>query len=115
MKEKKKIIIVLIDKLNTCYEDLTHCNVKKAYGNLKDYISDINKVFMEFIVMIPKLEKLGVKIPSEVLIQQLKNLLEAYEYEDSMLLADTLRYEIIDTLNLYVDISDELEKENISL
>ena len=115
MKERKEATIILIEKIDDCYNDFTRCDIKKGYEKLKDYISDINKIFMEFIAIIPKLKELGVDIPSDVLIQQLKNLLEAYEYRDSMLLADTLRYEIIDTLSLYVEIMEELDKENISL
>ena len=115
MDEKKKIVSDLINKIDGIYGDIAVCNLEAGYTALSNAIPVINSVFAEFIRYIPKLKELGVDIPADVLIQQLKNLLEAYEYKDSMLLADTLQYEIKDTLTLYLEILQELEKENIML
>ncbi|MBQ3544342.1 MAG: hypothetical protein IJA34_05065 [Lachnospiraceae bacterium] len=101
------------DNLGIC-EKIYKGEDSKAFSESQETINN-NIVFTEFIEMIPKLQQLGVDIPIEVILQQLKNLVDAYEYRDSMLLADTLRYEINDSLQVYLEILEQLEKENIML
>ncbi|MCI5602813.1 MAG: hypothetical protein MR361_04880, partial [Clostridiales bacterium] len=57
--------------------------------------------------------KLGVEFPEEIVIQQINNLADAIENKDTILLADTLNYEIKNTLLFYIDVINELEKNNI--
>lgn len=87
----------------------------KAFENIRYVIKVNNDIFTEFFSLVPLLKQLGVDIPIEVIAQQLNNLIIAYEKHDSMLLADTLRYEINDSLQVYLEILQELEKENIML
>lgn len=115
MEEKNFLIDNLIKKIDEIYIIISQCNIEVAYIELKDTIPKINAIFTELIDVIIKLKNLGVEISEEVVIQQLKNLREAYEYKDSMLLADTLRYELKDTLIFYLEIIQELEKENIMI
>lgn len=115
MEEKKILIGDLIKKIDEIYINISQCNIDVAYIELKDIMPLINSIFTELINVIIKLKTLGIEVSEEVVIQQLKNLLEAYEYRDSMLLADTLLYEIKDTLIFYLEIMQELEKENIML
>lgn len=113
MYEMKNDIKKLINKIDNIYVNISKCDINTAYTMLNEIMPDINKCLMEFVSKIPELNKLGVDIPTDVIVQQLKNLLEAYKYKDSMLLADTLHYEINDTLTVYLEIIQELEKENI--
>ena len=62
----------------------------------------------EFIELIPKLQTAGIDIPQDVILKQISNMAEGYEYRDNVLLADTLDYEILDTLQLYVEILEQL-------
>lgn len=112
MRDKNEII-ELIKKNEEVCKNIYEGNTGKAFLTKQDIIIKNQKVFSEFIELIPKLKPLGVDIPLEVILQQLKNLIEAYEFSDAVLLMDTLKYEINDSLVLYKEIIEELEKENI--
>lgn len=112
MYDKNRVIELIEENIRIC-EKIYKGNDSKAFSESQETINNNNIVFTEFIEMIPKLQQLGVDIPMDIILQQLKNLVEAYEYRDSMLLLDTLRYEINDSLQLYLEILEQLEKENI--
>lgn len=114
MYDKNKVVKLIEDNIGIC-EKIHKGEDSKAFSQSQEIINDNNIVFTEFIKMIPKLQQLGVDIPMDVILQQLKNLVEAFEYRDSMLLDDTLRYEINDSLQVYLEILEQLEKENIVL
>ncbi len=53
-----------------------------------------------FISIIPALIKMGLDIEEDIPLRQIKNMEKALETKDFMMLADTLRYEVNDTLSI---------------
>ena len=80
----------------------------EGYQAFNRLVPDINNAMTEFIELIPKLQTAGIDIPQDVILKQISNMAEGYEYRDNVLLADTLDYEILDTLQLYVEILEQL-------
>ena len=80
----------------------------EGYQAFNRLVPDINNAMTEFIELIPKLQTAGIDIPQDVILMQISNMAEGYEYRDNVLLADTLDYEILDTLQLYVEILEQL-------
>jgi hypothetical protein len=76
-------------------------------------IKNLNGILKEFIGRIEEFLSYGVDIPEEVILTQMKNLMDGFENQDSVLLADTLEYEIKNTILFYNDILNELEKEQV--
>ena len=112
MQDKDNFKNLIKKNLKICNK-IYACDTGEAFMQKEDTMVSNNVVFSEFIELIPKLKAYGVDIPMDVILQQLKNLIEAYEYNDAMLLADTLKYEINDSLQLYIEIMEQLKKENI--
>ena len=54
-------------------------------------------------------ENTEFEIPVNVLVQQLKNLEESYTKSDTVILADTLEYEIKNSVMFLIDIKKEME------
>ena len=50
-------------------------------------------------------------MPEDIILTQMKNLMTGFEKRDTVLLADTMEYEIKNTLLFYNDILKELAKE----
>lgn len=100
----------LIKQLQTCADRLWE---NKGIGNkeLISCIKSVNVVLKEFVGRISEFESMGVSIPQEIILTQLRNLMDGFEKKDTSLLADTLEYEIKNTLLFYNDILAEIEKE----
>lgn len=79
------------------------------YDEVKNIIPDMQRIYKEFIELIPALNNIGMEIDINVPIMQLKNLLEALESRDKVMMFDTLNYEIKDTLSLYDEIREIME------
>lgn len=79
------------------------------YDEVKNIIPDMQRIYKEFIELIPALNNIGMEIDINVPIMQLKNLLEALESRDKVMMFDTLNYEIKDTLSLYDEIKEIME------
>ena len=79
------------------------------YDEVKNIIPDMQRIYKEFIELIPALNNIGMEIDINVPIMQLKNLLEALESKDKVMMFDTLNYEIKDTLSLYDEIKEIME------
>lgn len=92
----------------------------KIWGNadnLNQEISlcmkEVNTILKEFIQRIEEFQSYGVEVPQDVILSQMRNLVEGFENRDRVLLADTLEYEIFNTILFYNDILKELEKEQV--
>ena len=93
----------VIDMMDTCIQNLwesTGAGNKELIGCIKK----LNLVLKEF-------QKLGVDVPEDIILTQMKNLMTGFEKRDTVLLADTMEYEIKNTLLFYNDILKELAKE----
>lgn len=84
----------------------------KLYENNSESISDIidelfktiNRIILKFVKDEGIYKSYGIEIPVEILIEQLKNFIEAYKQKDIIMLADTMRYEIYNALDYYKNI-----------
>ena len=76
---------------------------------LPDIIFAINQ-----LLAIEKNDKIDINIPIDIILQQIKNLEEYIEKKDIVLLADTLEYEIRETILFYIDMLKEIgEKTDV--
>lgn len=105
MKTRVKKIIKEIPEVTVLLKQNKETEGYQAFNRL---VPDINNAMTEFIELIPKLQAAGIDIPQDVILKQISNMAEGYEYRDNVLLADTLDYEILDTLQLYVEILEQL-------
>lgn len=115
MNEKIERMNGIMADINDIYVMLCQGDVSEAFQKLASVVANVNGVLAELINNIPKLCQYDINIPSDVILQQLNNMLEAYENRDTILLSDTLHYEITDTLQFYKEILQECIKENIEL
>lgn len=113
--EKLTDITDMLKKINDIYMDICRTDSEKAYLALSKVITDIAEIMSEFIGKCELLVNYGVDIPTDVLLAQLQNLLDGFEHRDFVMMADTLHYEIADSLQLYSEIIMELKKENIQI
>lgn len=66
--------------------------------------SRINSIYAELIEKAEYYKEKEIEIPTEVLVMQLQNLLDAYENKDIIMLADTLEYEVNNAILFYEEI-----------
>lgn len=113
--DRKKQIANTLEKIDDIYKDICHTDYADADCKLNKEVTDIVTIVTEFLKMSGLLLKYQIEIPESVILTQLHNLLDAFENKDYVMLADTLHYEISETLLFYKEILDELKKENIYL
>lgn len=46
-------------------------------------------------------------LPIDILIQQVKNWNESYTYKDIVMMADTIQYELMETIEFYIQIKEK--------
>jgi len=105
--EKNEKLLIQIDAI----VDKIWKNQKNLNKELASCIKDINGILRDFIGRIEEFKNYGIEVPEDVILNQIKNLMNGYEEKDSILLADTMEYEIKNTILFYTDILNELEKE----
>lgn len=76
----------------------------EVYKRLKECIPKLNNIYSNLLAHKNEYEKMGVSLPQEVILAQINNMIEGFEYTDTIKLADTLEYEVINMLELYKDI-----------
>lgn len=81
------------------------------YNELKEILKYIQKYYEEFIELIPHLNKIGMSIDMMSVVGQIKTLSDALEKRDGVIVFDTLKYEVKDTLGLYGEIKEIMEQE----
>lgn len=113
MNERLDKVNQLIEKVDKCYMEFCKSE-KDGFAEFQNIVSEISFVFEEFLSQAEYIGSLGVEVPTDMLVQQLTNMTEACKNIDSVMLADTLRYEVSETLAFYSEIIKEMIKENIS-
>lgn len=94
--------------------------VEKLYQNdmieivdvLNQHFQNICHIMVTFINEIDQYNAMGLQIPKDILIHQLRNLMEAYESQDVIMLADVLKYEINEGLLFYKEILIQVRTNN---
>ena len=86
-------------------------NTYNVYMKFNDIFPYIRQYYLEFIVLIPDLNRIGMEIDANKMLEQLRGLSNAIERKDRVMLFDTLYYEITDTMSLYNQIKEIMEQE----
>ncbi|MCI8717775.1 MAG: hypothetical protein K1W19_14830 [Lachnospiraceae bacterium] len=86
-------------------------NTYNVYMKFNDIFPYIRQYYQEFIVLIPDLNRIGMEIDANKMLEQLRGLSNAIERKDRVMLFDTLYYEITDTMSLYNQIKEIMEQE----
>lgn len=77
---------------------------KEALDMLAEYMPYITRYMNEFVSNIPEYNKLGTDLPQDIVITQIMNLSDGIANKDVLLIADTLKYEILPSLQVYNEI-----------
>lgn len=104
-----------LSAISNIYTLLCQGDVNDAFKCFSEALTDINEILTKLLDDMPKLCQYGIDIPADIVLKQLNNMLEAFENRDIIMLADTLHYEISDTLQFYKEIVQECIKKNIEL
>ncbi len=112
---KREEIVKILDNIDKINSDIYKANYGQSFNKVKEILKDIGIIMQDLINFIPTLKECGIDIPAELLMQQLNNLIDAYKNNDSMMLWDTLNYEIKDTFQYYIEIIDEFKKQGVEL
>lgn len=74
---------------------------------LNKLMSEINTIFSDIIQNINIFKENGVDASEEIILLQLENMMDGLQNKDIIKLADTLEYEIIKTIEVYLEILRE--------
>ncbi len=77
---------------------------ESAIKNINNIVSVVNDIISRLLNEIEYYKEQGEEIDTNIIIQQLNNLLQGIQYNDQILIADTLTYEIIESMNMYRDL-----------
>lgn len=79
----------------------------EVYKRLQGCMPKLNQIYTSLLAHKAEYEKMGVELPQDVILAQINNMIDGFEYRDIIRLADTLEYEVSDMLVLYKDILEE--------
>ena len=113
MKDKIEQVEKAICEVNQIYDLIWQGEGEMAINQFSRQVTMIGKILQELISNIPALDEAGVQLPVDIIMQQMNNLTDALQYKDEVMLADTLRYEIGETLNVYLEILKQPEAKDI--
>lgn len=105
--------MLISEKIKICVNEFESISDKLYIGDgsgvieIKNILDDAVALINIFIRIIPSLNQMGLDIPKEIIEGQIHNLEEGLENRDFFLIADTLKYEINDTLMVVNDLVTE--------
>lgn len=99
-----------IEKTDILTKDIYNkdINFYEAFLGLYPYIKSS---YEEFISLLPDLNAIGINIKLERLVQDMRDISDAIEKKDKVLLFDTLNYRVKETLGWYMQIKNIMEEE----
>lgn len=97
-------VAFLLEKLPAVIWELKREQVPGAFLKIQDLLVWITECIQSLFAKTEEYQRLGIEIPQEVILNQLKNLLEAVEMKDITQLLDCFEYEILETLRFYEEI-----------
>ena len=100
-------IDVLLKKVDNTAELLYMNRLQEADLNLAEVFPEIRSIYLDIINLGMDNNRTMTEIPVEILLSQLKNLIEAYDAKDIIMLADTLGHEIKEGLYFFKEITAE--------
>lgn len=83
---------------------------ESKFIDIGEKLEDIINIYTDFIKKLPELKNIGINIEEEIILQQVKNLNDAIQYQDMIELYDTLKYEVVATFDIYKEIRTEMER-----
>lgn len=99
--------INMVIKRNHDISELLYALDAEGFSGAKEEAEEIIKLMNLFINIMPALKNMGLEFPDGILEQQIKNLEDGLVHKDYILLGDTLRYEINDTLMVLKELVTE--------
>ena len=78
-------------------------NEESAFQEMPRLITKLVAFLQNFLIQAERWNEEGADFPIEVILQQVRNLDEAYREKDVIMLADTLEFEIIVSLTIYME------------
>lgn len=96
-----------LNELEYIIKDLRQAKDGDAYIKLNKLMSEINTIFSDIIQNITIFKENGVDASEEIILLQLENMMDGLQNKDIIKLADTLEYEIIKTIEIYLEILRE--------
>ena len=100
----------IICKIDDILEGIFELN-RDIFSEIQGMMLQINQVYEELLNIIPKLNGIGMEIDCNIVVEQLKRLMQGYNDRDKVLLFDNLGYEIKDTLLFFEDIIKIMNEE----
>lgn len=99
MKDRIERVILEIEKLIINIRQ----NKEEFWIEVNQQMPDLIQIMTEFLHFAEEKRALGEEFPVDIIICQIQNLNEAYRRKDAILLADTLQYEIINALYVFME------------
>ncbi len=107
MTEKIKMAEMLSEQICKVILELRQ-NQEMAMSHLAEVLPEVVNIFQELFKMAQIYED-ELEIPTDILLQQLQNFEQSYQQCDLVLLADSLEYEIGESIAFYLEILKSME------
>lgn len=102
MTEKEKSAQALAEREKEIIMELRQ-NKEGCLEHAAESLPDMINIFQELFALADRKSE-GIVIPIDVLKQQLENFERSYHQRDIVQLADTLEYEILESIYFYIEI-----------
>lgn len=106
-KEIYEDVCDILKKLPDIILQLRKNETNQVYKELQGSMKRLNHIYTSLLAHKAEYEEMGVSLPQNVILGQLNNMVDGFEYRDIIKLADTLEYEVCDMLELYKEILEE--------
>lgn len=94
----------ILDKIENIIINLRQGKDREAYKDINEQMPVINELFVDIIRNINIFKENGIDVSGNIIMMQLENMVDGLENKDDVKLADTLEYEISQTINVYKEI-----------
>lgn len=99
--------------INLVFDTVCNGEYGQSYNIVNDNIAVLNQVLTSLLNDLPFIQSLGIEFPKDIVLGQMNHFMEALEHHDSVLLIDSLVYELGDSIAFYEEIIHEMQKNNI--
>jgi len=96
-----KEIDILLERISYISIELYKNNLIGVADEICEMFPKINQLLLKLIGDRDRYKEIGIEVPQNILISQVKNFLDAFENKDVLMLADTMKYEIYEGLSYY--------------
>ncbi|MCI6499453.1 MAG: hypothetical protein MSA21_11315 [Lachnospiraceae bacterium] len=94
----------ILDKIENIIINLRQGKDRDAYKDINEQMPVINELFVDIIRNINIFKENRIDVSGNIIMMQLENMVDGLENKDDVKLADTLEYEISQTINVYKEI-----------